>query len=240
MKVALCLHGLFDSITDGDSKGLDGFHHIKKHILDKVKTDVFIHSWEQEKSNEINSLYNPKKCIYEEQIDFSPLIEQRGIHHIPNCPRPPFSVLSHLYSVTQAMKLPYEYGEYDIVIKARFDLGRINRITSGPGRQNPYPVQCINFTFPIQSDKIYMADWNHFHMGPADMWFYGDMNTMKTFTNLYYSLEKNFFINSKFHEFATNIEGNFGDLSNAIAFYKWWMINNGLWENRILLPTEWE
>jgi len=43
MKVALCLHGLFDSITDGNSKGIDGYNHIKKHILDKVDTDVFVH-----------------------------------------------------------------------------------------------------------------------------------------------------------------------------------------------------
>ena len=30
MKVALCLHGLFDSLTDLNSKGIDGFNHIKK------------------------------------------------------------------------------------------------------------------------------------------------------------------------------------------------------------------
>jgi hypothetical protein len=72
------------------------------------------------------------------------------------------------------MKLPYTTNsKYDIIIKARFDLGRINRNTSGPGLGNPYPVQCINFKTEIESDKIYMADWNHLHMGPADMWFYG-------------------------------------------------------------------
>jgi hypothetical protein len=43
-----------------------------------------------------------------------------------------------------------------------------------------------------------------------------------------------------FHKFATEIEGNEGDLSNSIAFYKWWMIQNGLWENRINLQTIWE
>jgi hypothetical protein len=240
MKVALCLHGLFDSLTDSNSKGIDGYQHIKKHILDKTDTDVFIHSWEENKSDEINSLYNPKKAVYDEQVDFNPLIQERGLHHIPGCPRPPFSVLSHLYSVTQAMKLPYEYDEYDIIIKARFDLGRINRRTSGPGAQNPYPVQCINFKFPIEEDKIYMANWNHFHMGPADMWFYGSPEVMKPFTKLYSDLENSFHMNSEFHQFATKIEGNFGDISNAIAFYKYWMLKNGLWEKRELLETEWE
>ena len=35
--------------------------------------------------------------------------------------------------------------KYDCVIKARFDLGRINRATSGPGKINPYACQCIKF-----------------------------------------------------------------------------------------------
>ena len=129
---------------------------------------------------------------------------------------------------------------YDCVIKSRFDLGRINRDTSGPGKGNPYPVQCINFKTEIQSDKIYMADWNHFHAGPADMWFYGSEQTMNHFKNLYQTLEEQMYIGSDFHKFATQIEGNEGDLSNSIAFYKWWMIQNGLWDNRINLDTIWE
>ena len=44
MKIALCLHGMFDSSMDTTSNGLDGFAHIKKHILDKGDVDVFIHS----------------------------------------------------------------------------------------------------------------------------------------------------------------------------------------------------
>jgi hypothetical protein len=241
MKVALCLHGLFNSTTDASSNGYDGYQHIKKHILDVVDTDVFIHSWEVDKMQEINSLYNPKSSLYTPQIDFNPLIKQRGLDELKGVPRSPFSVLSHFYSVTEAMKLPYQTNErYDVVIKARFDLGRINRNTSGPGLGNPYPVQCINFNPNIEADKIYMADWNHFHMGPADMWFYGSMETMKPFTTLYNSLEDNMVIDGNFHKFATQIEGNYGHLSNSIAFYKWWMIQNGLWENRINLQTIWE
>jgi hypothetical protein len=47
-------------------------------------------------------------------------------------------------------------------------------------------------------------------------------------------------IDSEFHKFATDIEGNKGDLSNAIAFYKWWMMKTDLWDNRINLDTIWE
>ncbi|MFN9981663.1 MAG: hypothetical protein ACK53Y_17185, partial [bacterium] len=60
------------------------------------------------------------------------------------------------------------------------------------------------------------------------------------FNTLYNDLENQMFIDSEFHKFAKEIEGNEGDLSNAIAFYKWWMIRNKLWENRINLDTIWE
>lgn len=241
MKAALCLHGLFDSITDRNSKGIDGYNHIKKNILDKVDTDVFVHSWEIEKLNKITELYNPKSSLFEGQKDFSSVINKNKLNTLQSPPRPPESVLSHLYSVSQSIKLALESEvEYDIIIKARFDLGRINRNTSGPGKGNPYPVQCINFQTDIEKDKIYMANWQHFHMGPADMWFYGSPNVMKSFTTLYKSLEKNMKVGGEFHQFANKIENNPNDLSNAIAFYKWWMMKNGLWDKRIKLDTLWE
>jgi len=241
VKVALCLHGLFNSTTDQTSNGYDGYDHIKRNVLDVVDTDVFVHSWEIPMMDIITKLYSPKLSIFELQKDFSNLIEERGLDKLNGKPRSPQSVLSHLYSVNESIKLAFQSDtEYDIVIKARFDLGRINRNTSGPGRGNPYAVQCINFNPNIEANKIYMADWNHFHMGPADMWFYGSPMVMREFGNLYVNLEKQMKIDSEFHQFATQIEGNSGDLSNSIAFYKWWMMKNGLWNKRINLKTKWE
>jgi hypothetical protein len=241
VKVALCLHGLFSSTTDKTSNGYGGYEHIKKHILDVVDTDVFVHSWEHERMTDINKLYNPTLSLFEGQKDFSELVKERELDKLEKTPRYPHSVLSHFYSIQQVFKLLYNSGnKYDIVIKARFDLGRINRRTSGIGNVNPFAVQCINFQTDIENDKIYMADWNHFHMGPADMWFYGSMNVMESFTTLYDSIEENMIIDGKFHQFATSIENNRGDLSNSIAFYKWWMIQNGLWDKRINLETTWE
>lgn len=241
MKIALCLHGLFNSTTDFTSNGTDGFDYIEKNILNKGDVDVYIHSWEVDKKEDILKLYNPKLSVFEQQKNFSKLIKERSIDTLTTCPRPPQNVLSHFYSISEVFKLLYNTKEkYDIVIKSRFDLGRINRKTSGPGNHNPYPVQCINFITNIEKDKIYMANWNHFNMGPADMWFYGDQNLMREFTGLYDSLIPQFHLNSDFHKFAINIEGNVGDLSNSIAFYKWWMMENGLWNKRINLDTVWK
>jgi hypothetical protein len=241
MKIALCLHGLFNSTTDSTSNGVDGFEYIKENILTKGDVDIYIHSWDLDKKEEILNLYNPKSYVFEQQKDFSNLIEGRSINSLTTCPRPPQNVLSHFYGISEVFKLLYETKEkYDIVIKSRFDLGRINRNTSGPGNHNPYPVQCINFITNIEKDKIYMANWNHFNMGPADMWFYGDYELMRKFTGLYQSLDSQFYLNSDFHKFSFNIENNIGDLSNSIAFYKWWMVKNGLWDKRINLDTTWE
>jgi hypothetical protein len=242
MKIALCLHGLFNSTQDENSDGFNGYIYIKNNILNKFDTDVFIHSWEPDKKKLLEILYQPKKAIFEPQKDFSEMIKERGLDTLEGCPRSPQSVLSHLYSVTEVMKLPHQQTgvKYDIIIKARFDLGRINRNTSGPGLGNPFAVQCINFQTDIENGKLYNANWNHFNMGPADMWFYGSPDVMVEFTTLFNFLDEQMKLDSEFHKFATEIENNRGDLSNAIAFYKWWMIKTDLWDNRINLDTIWE
>ncbi len=241
MKIALCLHGMFNSSMDKKSNGLDGKDYIQKHILDKGDVDVFIHSWDVDKQELIETLYQPKIAVFEKQKDFSEIVSERRLDTLDRCPRSPQSVLSHLYSVTECLKLLHKSDvPYDVVIKSRFDLGRINRDTSGPGIGNPYPVQCINFQTDIEPDKIYMANWNHFHMGPADMWFYGSSSIMENFTTLYDALYAEMYIGSDFHQFAKSIENNDGDISNSIAFYKWWMIKTGLWDKRVTLDTVWE
>ena len=240
-KIALCLHGLFNSSTDSSSKGEDGFLHIKKNILENHNVDVYIHSWNSDYDEKIISLYNPTDYIFETQKDFSEKIFERNLQGLHNCPRPPQNVLSHFYSIEKVFNLLYSNKQkYDVVIKARFDLGRINRSTSGPGKLNPYPVQCINFNPKIEDNKLYMANWQHFTMGPPDMWFYGDYEIMKKFTSIYKDIDNQFYLNSDFHKFATNIEGNVGDLSNSIAFLKWWMIEKKIWENKLTLETIWE
>lgn len=241
MKIALCLHGLFNSQFDFSSNGYDGFKYIKKNILEKGNVDIYLHSWELEKKDIILNLYNPKVSKFEVQKNFSEIIENRNLNNLQNTPRPIKNVISHFYSVTESIKLAFESGiKYDIIIKSRFDLGRINRETSGPNKQNPFPVQCINFQTNIEKNKLYMANWNHFSMGPADMWFYGCSKIMNNFTKLFKFVEQELYINSEYHKFATSIEGNSGDLSNSIAFYKYWMIKNNMWDNKILLDSKWE
>lgn len=236
MKIALCLHGLFDSATDSSSKGIDGFNYINKHILKNNNVDIFIHNWQPEKEKEIKNLYNPKNSIFESQIDFDQTITERNINQLKNCPRSPKSVLSHFFSIQKTFELCYSSGiNYDIVIKSRFDLGRINRNES-----KEYPVQCINFDKNLNMSYFYMADWPRFNCGPADMWFYSGYENMKKFTKIYDDLNKYFYVNSEFHKFAFQIESNYGDLCNSVIFYKFWLEKNDLWNKKKPLQSFYE
>jgi hypothetical protein len=238
MKIALCLHGLFNSATDNTSLGVDGYEYIKKHILSKGDVDVFVHSWEEDKRDIITNLYNPKASLFEQQKDFSSLIAERGLDTLTMTSRSPQTVLSHFYSIQKSFELLDSFDEkYDIVIKSRFDLGRINRLSA---QHHPTPAQFINFQTDIVNDKLYQAFWLYFDQGPSDVWFYGSQKIMKPFSTIYTELENNMIIDSKYQKFAESISGHRGDMSNAVVFYKFWMIENGMWDNNIALPTEWE
>lgn len=242
MKIALCLHGYFDSLVDQTSLGVNGYKYIKKHILSKGDVDVFIHSWDTKNANQIVDLYKPKEYIFEPQKDFSEIIKKLQIENLAWNARSPANVLSHFYSVQKSFTVFNQTRrqlEYSIVIKSRFDLGQINRNSSGPGKQNFYPVQCINFDPNLDMSKLYMAKWRMFDQGPPDMWFYSNARTMNAFSVIYTQVEEYLNWNSEYVKYHLRSNGEF-EISNSVRLYKWWMQQNGLWENRVALDSEWE
>lgn len=244
MKAALLLHGYFDSLTDSSSKGIDGLKHIENNILSKISTDVFIHSWQPEIKDFLIELYNPKEIISEPQIDFSNIVNERKLdvdNYWKSIGRPPENKFSYLYSLTEVFKMVKEYEDktkkYDIIIKGRFDLGRINRNTSGPGLNNPYPVQCINFDPTLDMSKIYAAQWQHIDVGIPDMWWYSNSKNMSKFSNLYETCYNEYMkIGSDYY----NTLENKNDVLNVISILKQFFIDNNLWEKICLLETQWE
>lgn len=250
MKVALCLHGNFDSNFDKRSNGLDGFSYIKKNILDKFRTDVFIHSWDKKNENLIKKLYNPIDSIFEKQINFDFLVTNNGLNQfdLEIQPRHPKIIFSHLYSVNEALNLCFNSKiKYDLIIKARFDLGRINRWNTSPiislysffrGNGWIYPVQCIAFPKRITDDSIYVAYWEKFNDGPADMWYYGSYKMMKKFAKLFETLEKELKLDS---EYLKHCEKKSEKIvfSDAIKFYKYFMVKQNIWNSKTPLRTSW-
>lgn len=244
MRAALLLHGYFDSLTDSTSKGIDGFDHINRHILSKVPTDIFIHSWQPDIKDLLVKLYKPVEIITESQIDFSDIVKERNLdsnNYWKSIGRPPENKFSYLYSLTEVFKLLKRYEDthqkYDIVIKGRFDLGRINRNTSGPGMNSPYPVQCINFDPTLDMKKVYAANWQHNDVGIPDMWWYSNSDNMSKFCNLYDFCFNNYMkIGSDYY----NQLQDKNDVLNAICLLKQFFIDNNLWEKLSLLETYWE
>lgn len=239
MKVAICLSGYFDSKSDTSSKGVDGFTHLLKHVISKCdKVDVYIHSWDMVNKGTILDLYKPflRESLIEPQIDFSKL----------ECfqPKPGYTsqrnILSHLYSVQKSFELlSYSNVDYDWVVKSRFDIGRINRTSSGPHNpQNPLPVQCINFNPTLDNKLLYLANWNYFDSeGPADMWFYSSKENMLKFTNIYNIIVRDMIPGSKMVYWAGN---NDGGVVNPIKCYKWFLQEVSLWDIKYPLDTYWE
>ena len=236
MKIALCLHGKFDSLTDHSSKGIDGFSHLKSRVFSKCDPDVFIHCWDKEKEETILKLYNPKDLIIEDQIDFSD--KTSHLNFLTNPPRKPETILSHFYSVSKSIELACRYDQYDIIIKSRFDIGRINRSTSGPhNKQNPYPVQCITFDPNLNMDLLHMANWQYIDSdGPADMWFYSNQKNMSRLSEIYQFAVESFDLNGRYAKSLSDLN----DLPNAIKLYKQFFIARGLWVKKNLLETFYE
>ena len=211
MKIALCLSGYFNSLKDGTSSGIDGYNYIKKHILSKREegheVDVFFHNWEPALEPILNTLYHPVNYIVESQIDFDLIAHNHQVSrkHLDGNGElgtwtinstegggyvGPERILSQYYSVQKSFELMRSHEisagfRYDCVIKSRFDLGRVNRDTSGPGKANPWPCQCIDFNPSYDMSKFYQVYWDLFNEGPADMWFYSNSENMECFTTLY-------------------------------------------------------
>ena len=130
-KVALCMSGKI-----GNTKGKSGHHesefrvlkkgydHYKKHILDTNEVDVFIHCWDRELEQEVQDLYQPTSCMFEEQIyfDIPPYVKSGGDNGLRAN-----NHYSRWYSNKIANKLRYDHEkkmgfEYDYVMTTRFDL----------------------------------------------------------------------------------------------------------------------
>lgn len=236
--VAICLSGYFNSKQDLTSKGVDGYKHLHKHVLSKANCDVFIHSWDLENKQQILDLYGDKLkgCLFEPQIDFKPL---------ETLPKPRGRVaqsilFSQFYSLQKSFELlKLNNKVYDSVIKTRFDVGRINRNSSGPHNlKNPYPVQCINFNPNLDMANFYMANWQYLETeGPADMWFYSSHQNMIHFADIFNLLLKDMVKGSEMESWATQTEGGF---VNGIKSYKWFLIKKNLWQKKVCLDTTWE
>lgn len=207
-KVALCLHGYFNNRADPHS-GANGYLYIKNNLLklDACNVDVFIHSWEKKREKQLKKVYNPKDCIFEEQIDFSKLMIESGISNeyynaefdrngsiFSACKIE--STLSFLYSRKKSIELVP--SGYDCVITARFDLGQRDK-----DQQRKYHVSTMNFFPDADMNYFYSAMWDQMNAGYADQWFYSSLENMKKVASVYDLCYKAFLPKSEYEKCVT-------------------------------------
>ena len=82
MKVAVCLHGYYGTVSTGDfNTAKVGYEHIKEKILSKIKdVDFYVHCWQPEFQDDALQKYNPVKYKFEKQIDFDQVCKENGIY----------------------------------------------------------------------------------------------------------------------------------------------------------------
>ena len=132
MKVALLLTGL-------PRKVQEGYTHYWKNIVENYDTDVYLHFWEGEEDDKVLSVYNPKKYIKEKPFKFTEY--KQGINSYFRDGITPDDLARPLeeYDVAGNFRsLPMFYGwqtgynliegNYDCIIRSRYDLGTLNQI----------------------------------------------------------------------------------------------------------------
>lgn len=211
MKIALALHGYYNNGADPES-GDNGFKYIKEILLDKYNIDVFIHSWDMEKSVYINELYKPVYSTYEKQKDFTEIMKENNIsqeyfdegfmrEYSPYANCKISSTLSFLYSRQAALRLVSLFEEkkkfkYDIVIAARFDLGQRDKF----GKWKYYVSQ-MNFDPSLDMNFVYSAMWDQLNAGYADQWFFSSSDNMKILSTAYDEALRSF-LSGSLYEYA--------------------------------------
>lgn len=205
MKIAVCLHGYYGTVSTGDfSTSTGGRAHIEEQVLSKSKNvDFYVHCWQPETEDKVLGAYNPKNSVFENQIDFKPICDERDIfqsHYDKNFPRECtmyknaniYRILSFYYSRCQSIKMALGKG-YDWVVTTRFD------ISQRGGKE----VNQIRFLVNDEKDYLYTTDWNQKNVGYGDMWFYGSEKIMEKYSNIYDAALEDFKPESEYEKKVT-------------------------------------
>lgn len=178
MKVALLLTGLPRKVEQG-------YEHYWKNIVENYDTDVYLHFWEDEEWEKVLNVYAPKKYICEKPFKFSKYREGINSYFSDGVTPDDLSRPLEEYDVAGNFRsLPMFYswqtgynlieGEYDCIIRSRYDLGYPNPIklenldltkinTSGhhwPGNIILDDNLCISNQ--LNSDKIFTNIFDEF------------------------------------------------------------------------------
>jgi hypothetical protein len=193
-RIAVCFYGIVGGIKGkagesvaSSSQVLEIAHkYNKKHIFDKnSNVDVFVHTWSIDLKKDIERLYQPKKAIYQPQIQFE------IPDYVGGSSRRRFGHYSRWFSSREVLKLKKDYERekdftYDLVFITRFDAApEVDFIFKEFDPQYFYTAHWYAKThryFPIY---IPMGYPYLSYSGIADIWFLGNSKDLDHFATLY-------------------------------------------------------
>lgn len=155
--------------------------------------DFFFHFWGNQ-NNEIVDILQPKKYLFEPQIDFTDYIKtfNRTDKTICNY-RPIDNFVSYSYSTKRAFELKDEYElenkfEYDLVFRVRFDIFLLNTLIFKKEKLDFYKKSFnasdhVRFFPLLHHQKIF---------GMGDLLNFSNSKTMKFFNNIYENIQDSF------------------------------------------------
>lgn len=121
MKVALLLSGLARKVEEG-------YNEYWKYVIENNDVDVYLHYWKDAEYEKVLDFYQPKKYICEKPVDFSKYKVGVGSPNDPLArPVENYNVAGNYYSLPMIYGWQQVYnlieGEYDLIIRSRYDLG---------------------------------------------------------------------------------------------------------------------
>tara|TARA_X000000368_G_scaffold416174_1_gene409491 strand:+ start:7025 stop:7783 length:759 start_codon:yes stop_codon:yes gene_type:complete len=234
MNIALCISGYF---TNKNNDNLLEYNHIYDYIINNIdknkhKLDIFIHSFDIKSEHNIRKKYPEcKKCIIEPQINFRNKLTPNNIIfektldlNIFPYPITLNSQLSFMYSRKQSINMALEEQmEYNLIIWCRFDM--CIRFKKPYNKCNPSKLILPNIS-EIEVNKLYIADWEHFHSGYSDHWFFSNPEIMKKIGNIYDELYNYYQVDSEFYKHAMSLTkkyNNNGFMANSHTIHEFYL-----------------
>jgi len=155
--------------------------------------DVFFHFWGETNQKIIKTL-NPKKHLFEPQVDFTDYIKtfNRTGKNVCNY-RPIDNFVSWSYSTKKAFELKDEYEkennfEYDLVFRIRLDVCILNTLLFKKERLDFYKEH-----FNVSDNIRFYPLMNHEKLfGVGDLLNFSSSKIMKVFNQIYPDLQKSF------------------------------------------------
>ena len=198
-RVAFCLYGIVggtkgkagdkgNEATSDDILNL-GYQHYKKHIFsNNENVDVFIHTWSVDSKERIESLYQPKKATFQEQVIFDVPDYVKGEYKRKQ------NHYSRWYSTKKVVELKSQYEQendfkYDFVFLTRFDIAWQKKLDFS--KFNPkyfYAADCFQVK-PFMGLIHLKYGYPYQKEGLADLWFFSNSDQMEVFSNLYDCLD---------------------------------------------------